>query len=424
MTRRNSLVRRARAGLFLAIVILAAACGGSTTSSPPASVPTAAATAASTPQATLATSPSQAAADFDAERIQLSLDKVADIPGSPLGVVDAGDGSGRLFVLSQEGQVWIVADGQRKEQPFLDISGQISSGGERGLLGLAFHANFPDDPRFFVDYTDEQGDTVVSSWTVSSGGDTADAASERAILRVGQPFPNHNGGALQFGPDGFLYVSLGDGGSGGDPQGNGQNRDALLGKILRIDVDHPAGDKAYGIPADNPFATKAGARPEIWVTGMRNPWRMSFDRATGDLWIGDVGQGAFEEIDVVRAGSGGGQNFGWNTMEGFHCYRSNSCDRDGLTLPVTEYTHEGNCSVSGGYVYRGTAFPDLVGGYVFADYCSGRFWAVDARENEVGEPSMVFDSGRSVSSFGEDAGGELYVTDHTGVLLRLNASSR
>jgi glucose/arabinose dehydrogenase len=368
--------------------------------------------------------PTSPAGRFDPASVRIDLEQVTELPGSPLGVVDAGDGSGRLFVVAQAGQIWIVRNGRRIEKPFLDISDQITTGGERGLLGLAFHPNFPTNPHFYVDYTDERGDTVVSVWTVSSDADVADTGSEQVVLHVAQPFANHNGGALQFGPDRDLYISLGDGGSSGDPQGNGQNLDTLLAKILRIDVDHPSGDKAYGIPADNPFVGRSGARPEIWLTGLRNPWRMSFDRATRDLWIGDVGQGSFEEIDVVRAGSPGGQNFGWNTLEGFHCFRSSGCDQNGLTPPVTEYSHDGgNCSVTGGYVYRGKAHPDLAGGYFFGDYCSGRIWAIDASDNEVREPTIVLESGHSISSFGEDAAGELYVTDLRGQLLRLTGST-
>jgi glucose/arabinose dehydrogenase len=408
----------------LLIAALAAGCGGPT---PTPSPTTTGSAPAASPTASSPTSvPSRSSAGrFDPASVEIDLETVAEIPGSPLGVVDAGDGSARLFVVAQAGQIWIVEDGRRIEKPFLDISDQITTGGERGLLGLAVHPDFPTDPRFYVDYTDEQGDTVVSAWTVSSDEDVADDGSEQVLLQVDQPFPNHNGGALQFGPDGYLYISLGDGGSGGDPQGNGQKLDTLLAKILRIDTDQPSGDKAYGIPADNPFVGREGARPEIWLTGLRNPWRMSFDRATGDLWIGDVGQGSFEEIDVVRAGSGGGQNFGWNVTEGFHCFRSNDCDQDGLTPPVTEYPHDGgSCSVTGGSVYRGEEHPALVGGYFFGDYCSGRIWAIDATENEVREPTIVLESGRSISSFGEDQDSELYVTDLGGALLRLTGSAR
>jgi glucose/arabinose dehydrogenase len=408
----------------LLLLTVAAGCGPAPSGNATPSRPAPSSTASPSPSAASSARPTNSAPAFDPAAIQVSLETVTEIPGSPLGVVDAGDGSGRLFVVSQDGRIWIVKDGQRTERPFLDISDQITSGGERGLLGLAFHPGYPDDPHFYVDYTDAQGNTVVSAWTVSSDGNVADEASERALLHVGQPFPNHNGGDLVFGPDGFLYITLGDGGSGGDPQGNGQNLDTLLGKILRIDVDHPSGDKAYGVPADNPFVERDGARPEIWLTGLRNPWRISFDATTRDLWIGDVGQGAYEEIDVVRAGSGGGQNFGWNTTEGFHCFGSDNCDRTGLTEPVAEYTHDGNCSVTGGYVYRGHAHTDLVGGYFFADYCSGRVWAIDSTADEVREPTVVLESGRSISSFGEDSDGELYVTDLGGALLRLNASAR
>jgi glucose/arabinose dehydrogenase len=418
---------RPRVALFVAAVVSVAAasgCGGpNPTATPQSAGPVASPTRSGSP-ADSGSPSSSATGRFDPDSIEISLEPVAEIPGSPLGVVTANDGSGRLFVLSQNGQIWIVDDGRRSDTPFLDISDQISSGGERGLLGLAFHPGYPDDPHFYVDYTDPQGDTVVSAWTLSSDANVADGDSERVLLQVDQPFPNHNGGDLVFGPDGFLYVSLGDGGSGGDPQGNGQNRGTLLGKILRIDVDHPSGDRAYGIPGDNPFVGEGRARAEIWLTGLRNPWRMSFDRANGDLWIGDVGQGSFEEIDVVRAGDGGGLNFGWNTTEGFNCFRSANCDQDGLTPPVTEYTHDGNCSVTGGYVYRGQAHPELAGGYVFADYCSGRIWAIDSSADEVREPPVVLESGRAISSFGEDEDGELYLTDHTGVLLRLNAATR
>ena len=275
---------------------------------------------------------------------------------SPLEVADAGDGSGRVFVAEQAGRIRIVRGGTLAERPFLDITGRIASGGERGLLGIAFHPGYPADPRVFVDYTDKDGNTVVSSFRMTATDpDAADPDSEVVILRVTQPFANHNGGAIKFGPDGKLYIALGDGGSGGDPQGNGQRLDTLLAKILRIDVDAATGSGAYAIPPDNPFLATAGAKPEIWLTGLRNPWRFSFDGATGDLWIGDVGQAAWEEIDVARHGAGG-LNFGWNVMEGFHCYQpSNGCDKADLTLPVAEYGHDLGCAVIGGVVVRDAA---------------------------------------------------------------------
>ena len=248
---------------------------------------------------------------------------------SPVDVTSARDGSGRLFVVEQEGRIRIVKDGKSAATPFLDITDRIASGGERGLLGLAFHPNFPKDPRFFVDYTDHDGNTVVSEFTVPAGTpDQADKGSEHVVLRQDQPFANHNGGAVAFGNDGMLYISFGDGGSANDPKGNGQNLGTLLAKILRIDVTTSGGATPYTVPADNPFVGKANAKPEIWLSGLRNPWRMRFDRPTGDLWIGDVGQNAWEEIDVARAGTGG-QNYGWNVMEGFHCFDPQlNCDRD------------------------------------------------------------------------------------------------
>ena len=362
---------------------------------------------------------------FDPGRIHLAFEPVVDVPDGPLGVVDSGDGSDRLFVVTQAGRIWIVEDGRRVEKPFLDISDEITTGGERGLLGLAFHPNFPETPVFYVNYTDRNGNTVVSEFNVSSPNGNADPASERPILHVEQPFPNHNGGALQFGPDGDLYVSLGDGGSGGDPLGNGQKLSTLLGKILRIDPSRASAGRPYGVPDDNPFVGRNDAKPEIWLYGLRNPWRISFDRQTGDLWIGDVGQGAYEEIDVARAGSGGGANFGWNRMEGFHCFPSgDSCDKNGLTLPVTEVAHgNGDCSIIGGYVYRGARYPALQGAYLFSDYCTGRVWAIDPTAKRVDDPAVVLESKRQISSFGEDANGELYVTDLSGTLLEVTASS-
>ena len=368
------------------------------------------------------------AARFDPTRVTLGFEEVVGGLRAPLGIANAGDGSGRLFVVEQGGEIRIVRDRQVLAAPFLDISDEISSGGERGLLGLAFHPRYPADPRLFVDYTDPNGDTRVSSFTVDpSRPDVVDRSTERRLLFVKQPYPNHNGGALAFGPDGFLYISLGDGGSGGDPQGNGQSLTTLLAKILRIDVDHRSGPNAYGIPADNPFANGAGGRrPEIWLTGLRNPWRLSFDRANGDLWIGDVGQGAWEEIDVQRAGVPGGTNFGWNRMEGTHCYQpSSGCESASLTKPVAEYGHDQGCTVIGGIVYRGSAQPALRGGYLFADYCSGRVWAIDPSSNDVRPPTVVANTKHSFTAFGEDERGEAYAVDiAAGTLLQVTAAAR
>ena len=306
--------------------------------------------------------------------------------------------------------------------PFLNIGDRLMAGGERGLLGLAFHPNFPEDPRFFVNYTDLEGHTVVSSFTAETGADRADGDSEVVLLRIDQPYPNHNGGALAFGPDGYLYITTGDGGSGGDPHDNGQRMDTLLGKILRIDVDGGSGDARYAVPPDNPFVDQADALPEIWHLGLRNPWRMSFDRETGDLWIGDVGQGSWEEVDVARAGTGG-LNFGWNRVEGFECFEGDSCDDPAYTPPVTAYSHDFGCSVTGGVVYRGTAHPLLEGGYVYSDFCGGNLWVLDPTNDGPLDGRLVAETGRDISAIGEDEAGEAYATDlSSGELLRIVAT--
>nr|MDQ3957927.1 PQQ-dependent sugar dehydrogenase [Actinomycetota bacterium] len=312
--------------------------------------------------------------------------------------------------------------------PFLDVSDRTEGGGEQGLLGLAFHPRYPDNGRFFVNYTDTNGDTVIAEYRRSRRRyGQARRASERILLQVDQPFSNHNGGGLEFGPDGFLYIALGDGGSAGDPQGNGQRKDTLLGKILRIDVG-PRGADGYAIPEDNPFAGQPTARGEIWAYGLRNPWRISFDRRTGDLWIGDVGQGEWEEVNREPAGSAGGLNYGWNVKEGRSCYPAGSdCTVPGVTEDMTDplavYSHADGCSVTGGYVYRGDAYPVLRGSYLFGDYCSGKVWSVVAGGPDRQEPVELLDTDLSISSFGESVTGELFVTDlGGGRLLRVTAS--
>ena len=435
----RSLSHRARrawvAGVVLAIV---AACQPSTTASPPSSgapspiasaLPSSASPSAS-PRATVAAAsppsaspPPTAAAPFDPNGLRIELEPIAEGFDTPLAAVEAGDGSRRIFVVERGGAIWVVGPSGRAGSAFLDISERVAAGGERGLLGLAFHPDFPDDSRLFVDYTDTNGDTTISSFTVPApDAEAADAASEEVLLRIDQPYGNHNGGVLAFGPDGHLYIGMGDGGSGGDPHDNGQRVDTLLGKILRLDVDEPSGDRPYGIPAGNPFADGREGRPEILHSGLRNPWRMGFDRVTGDLWIGDVGQNAWEEVDVARAGSSG-MNFGWARMEGFHCFPpGEGCGRDSLTLPVAEYGRGGGCTVVGGYVYRGSGQPALAGGYVFGDYCAGSIWVIDPTSDDRQEPVLVAETGRSISSFGEDEAGEILATDIAGgVLLRLIA---
>jgi glucose/arabinose dehydrogenase len=361
----------------------------------------------------MACRPAPASAQGSEDLPELALTAVATGLQSPTAIVNAGDGTDRLFVLEQPGRIRVIANGQLLSEPFLDLTGRVSTGPEQGLLGLAFHPGYAENGLFFVDYTDPDGHTVVARYRVSAADpNLADPASAREVLRVEQPFTNHNGGQLEFGPDGYLYVSLGDGGSGGDPQNNGQNLGTLLGAILRLDVD---GAEPYAVPADNPFVEREGARPEIWAYGLRNPWRFSFDRETGDLWIADVGQHVWEEINLQPADSPGGENYGWHVMEGAHCFQpSEGCDREGLTLPVLEYDHDQGCSVTGGFRYRGSALPGLAGTYLFADYCSGVIWG--AREGEVDSwtSAELLSSGLRVSAFGEDEAGELYLADHGG----------
>ncbi len=321
-------------------------------------------------------------------------------------------GDARIFVVEQGGTIRILRSGDLLPVPFLDIGDRISSGGERGLLSLAFHPRFDDNGVFFINFTDAAGDTRVERWTVGPDPDVADAASARLVLAVDQPFANHNGGHLRFGPDGFLYVGMGDGGSGGDPGGNGQNRETLLGAILRLDVD--AGDP-YAIPPGNPFAGHPSFRPEIWAWGVRNPWRIAFDAPSGLLYVADVGQNRREEIDVVPADAGG-LNFGWNIMEGSDCYGAADCDRTDLVLPVAEYDHSIGCSVTGGEVYRGTGIPAIRGLYFYADYCSG--WLRSFRfDGATAVEHAEWDVGRlgNVVSFGTDGAGELYIVSRDGV---------
>ena len=337
----------------------------------------------------------------------IALEEINGDLDRPVFLTHAGDGSGRLFVLEQEGRI-VILDGAAEPSTFLDIEDQIACCGERGLLGLAFHPDFPDDPRFFVNYTrDEDGATVVSEFTVDRSG-AADPASERVLLTIAQPYGNHNGGMIAFGPDGYLYVGMGDGGSGGDPHNLGQDTESLLGKMLRIGVDSA---KPYAIPSDNPYAT-GGGRAEIYAIGLRNPWRFSFDRATGELWVADVGQNAVEEVDLVELGG----NYGWRIKEGTRDFEGSAEGKD-LIPPIAEYAHaDGRCSVTGGYVYRGEAVPDLEGTYVFADYCNG-----DVFGFADGELTVLLASGLSVSSFGEDEAGELYLLDHDGAVHRVVA---
>ena len=426
--------------LVVLLVVTVAACGptrGAT--APPASAAAPAATApASPPPSTSASASLDAAASpaataspgggaaFDPTGVRVKVDVVATGLSDPVDVTSAWDGSGRLFVVEQPGRIRIVKDGQLADSPFLDIRDRIASGGERGLLGLAFHPDYPTDPRLFVDYTDLDGNTVVSEFrTDGADPNRADPASERILVRIDQPYPNHNGGGLAFGPDGMLYIAAGDGGSAGDPHGNGRNLDTFLAKVLRIDVDGDPAAAPYAIPSTNPFVGRSDARPEIWATGLRNPWRIRFDRATGDLWIGDVGQGAWEEIDVMRTGVGG-LDFGWNTMEGDHCFEpAAGCDQAGLTLPVTEYGHDAGCAVIGGVVIRDPGQPRLDGGYLYGDTCSGNLWMLDPAGGggDRGRAALVATGVGSLSAINEGEDGTIYATDVvSGKLLRVSAA--
>ncbi len=321
----------------------------------------------------------------------------------PVDVQSAFDGSGRLFIIEKYGAIRIYKDGQLYSQPFLNINDRVNDdGNEMGLLGFAFHPNFEQNGYFYVNYTGDGGHTRISRFTAS--GDSADPGSEQVMMMIDQPYPNHNGGGVVFGPDDYLYLGLGDGGSGGDPHKNGQNTSTLLGKLLRIDVNSGA---PYSIPVDNPFGN------EIWAYGLRNPWRFSFDRATGDLWIGDVGQGEWEEVDYLPAGSPGGANFGWSIMEGNHGY--DGLPQSAFLLPAAEYSHSNpysGCSVTGGYVYRGS-MPEWNGIYLYGDYCEGTVWGL-INVNGQWQSQVMFETEFLITSFGEDEAGELYLASDNG----------
>ena len=336
----------------------------------------------------------------------------------PTNLVQPDDGTGRHFLTEQAGRILALSGGPdgSEEQVFLDIRDRVNdSGNEEGLLGLAFAPDYAESGRFFVYYSASgPRRSVVSRFTASPGDPaTADPASESVVMEIPQPFRNHNGGQLAFGPDGFLYIGLGDGGSGGDPQGNGQNLMTMLGSILRIDVSASSAGNPYSVPADNPFLGVASARPEVWAYGFRNPWRFSFDRDTGQLWVGDVGQNSFEEVDLAVKGG----NYGWNTLEGSHCFRpSSSCDPKGTILPVVEYGASQGCSVIGGYVYRGGDGPLLRGVYLYSDYCSGQIWGVRRDGQEIMAHQKLADTGFQITSFGQDLEGNLYIlTEDSGV---------
>ena len=342
----------------------------------------------------------------------IRLEPVVDGLVRPVFVTHAGDGSERLFVLEQEGRILVLGANGLEEEPFLDLAGKVVCCGERGLLGLAFHPSFPEDPRLFLNYTRRpDGATVVSEFRLGQDG-RPNPGSERILLTIAQPFSNHNGGMIAFGLGGRLLIGTGDGGSGGDPQNHAQDPNSLLGKMLRIGVN---GRLPYVIPANNPYAA-GGGRPEIYAIGLRNPWRFSVDRETGQLYVGDVGQNAVEEIDLVVRGG----NYGWRHFEGSQPYRpAGGIDRDTLDFPIAEYAHDdGRCSVTGGYVYRGQAVPALAGIYLYADYCTGEIFGL-ADDGQ----QMLLSTGMRISSFGEDEAGEVYVVDHGGAIHRISGAA-
>jgi glucose/arabinose dehydrogenase len=407
----------------LLMAALLAACG-----TPPPSpsagtdvslAPTDTAQPSASPSVTATQSPS--AEPIAEEPPPLALEEVASGLDAPISIAPTPDGL--LLVNERVGRVVALDPASGDTSVTLDITDRVQSGAsEQGLLGLALHPDWPDVPRAFVHYSDLGGHTVLSEFTVSDlpSPPRLDPATERVLLRQPQPYANHNGGQLAFGPDGLLYMGLGDGGSQRDPHGNGQSRDTLLGKILRVDID----GEPYAIPPGNPFADGADGAPEILLYGLRNPWRFSFDGATGLLWIADVGQNAYEEIDRVDPASDAGANLGWSVMEAAHCFADADCATSGLMLPVAEYSHDFGCSVTGGYVYRGEAIPDLRGWYLFSDYCSGTLFGIRADTEGVVAPRVLLETGALVSTFGEDADGELYLADiESGSLYRVVAGN-
>ena len=353
----------------------------------------------------LLTSPTSSAASIDLQLVANGLSLLVDIQ-------HAGDASGRLFLVLQGGTIVIYDGAQVLPTPFLDISGLVQSSGERGLLGLAFHPAYASNGRFYINYTNTSNNMVVACYTVSADSNVADAGSAAVVLTTPQPYTNHNGGQIQFGPDGFLYIALGDGGSGGDPQNQGQNRGTLLGSLLRLDVDSAS---PYAIPPGNPFVGDPNGLDEIWTWGLRNPWRFSFDRATGDLLVADVGQGAWEEVTFQAAGDPGGRNYGWRLMEGAHCFNpTTGCDDGTLTTPVLEYAHTLGCSITGGFRYRGTLLTAYVGSYFFGDLCTGRLWAATPETATRWTATEVMNTSLTITTFGEDENGEIFVSDYGG----------
>jgi glucose/arabinose dehydrogenase len=405
-------IRRAGGVLVGLVLVLASACGDDDNNGGQAT-PTS--EEGSTTGSTGETSSTLAEAPLDSVEVKLTQVAEADTPTSLV----ARPGSDTLYVSERAGRVRPMVDFQLGD-PIVDIVDEVVTNSEQGLLDLEFS---PDGNTLYLSYNvPPDGDTRIAAYAMN--GDTVDPASRRELLAVDQPFPNHKGGDIEIGPDGFLYIGLGDGGAGGDPLGNGQNTNVLLGKILRIDPTQPAGGKQYSIPPGNPFADGQGGAPEVWAYGLRNPWRFTFDPRNDDLWIADVGQGQWEEIDLLpsASGSGGGANLGWNLMEGTHSFEGGS-NPEGGVLPVFEYGHGPGCSITGGVVYRGSGVPGLAGAYVFTDYCDGTIQAVRAQDGALSDQRMFDAQGANLVAFGEDAAGEVYVMSLDGPIYRLDPAS-
>jgi len=349
----------------------------------------------------------------------IELKAIAKSLRSPVGLTHSRDHSGRLFIIEQGGTIRVLEEGKVLPEPFLDIRKQVDSGGEKGLLGLAFHPQFSKNKKFYINYTRTRKGlhTVISEFKTGRNKNQADPKSQRILMTIPQPYGNHNGGNIAFGPDGYLYIGMGDGGSANDPQNNGQKLSTLLGKMLRIDVDQKGKEKPYSIPPDNPFLNRKDAEPEIWALGLRNPWRFSFDFSTGLLYAGDVGQSAREEINIVQSG----KNYGWRTMEGTICTPrvKRNCKKQGLVLPIWDYPRSQGTTVIGGFVYRGHSIPNLCGTYLYADFGNGKIFGFRPNNKKPKEVKTLLETGRLISSFGEDEKGELYITDLKGDILQL-----
>ena len=417
--------------------LLLSACGGDEPEPPP--TPVAATTvptpivATPAPESTAATAPTAKTSPTAAPVLSTPIPPASGAYGletvgtgfaRPLYLTYApGDTTDRLFIVEQNGTIAILKGGRRQEPLFLEIDSRVGSrANEQGLLSMAFDPEYGDNGIFYVYYTDNGGGTVVARYRVSADNpDAADPESEEVLLRVGQPYGNHNGGQIKFGPDGYLYIALGDGGSGGDPLDSGQDRSTLLGTLLRIDV---RSGSPYVIPADNPFVGHEGVRPEIWAWGLRNVWRFSFDRGTGDLFLADVGQNKWEEVSFQPASSPGGENYGWNRFEGDEPYGNRSTEgmaRREMVFPIAVYGRGEGCSVTGGYVYRGQQLPALAGNYIFGDYCSGIVWTLTPQTDGTWLRTVLFNAPSEITSFGEDANGEVYVIIRTGTIYRITS---